>query len=428
MLIIKNETHCHISLSQIPDTGGEIPPTSREELDRLIEAGDWAAVGATATLLAAASDSQSLSSARSRTTDRSSAGSGSIDAARAAELDQLVDAGDWEGVVLAAAKYQTEASRNVEGIAGASVESSGDSMTGTGTDTGASPSMSTSVSDSPSKIAKRAEIRAEVEALVRRVVPEEIDNVDEMMNQFKGREEELIETLRTMQERAAAQKARAASQKAAKVKAKQTVQRGVVPGVKPAAQTIASPQSMPSTPGDSDISTFVSPDSLKEQRSALELAIERGDWDAVGRAAAMIGDQSVGSPNSEDFTALNRSIDSDIPKDRDKLTGEDRARAEALDEMINVGDWSGVVSKALVFSASPAKREATSKITDEEEEALQQAELWMQIAEQKKAEGATDSGAVDAAEWAIQRSLTQLKEADKKKPPARHSPDQEDEV
>jgi hypothetical protein len=36
--------------------------------------------------------------------------------------------------------------------------------------------------------------RAEVEDLVRRVVPDEIDNVDEMMLQFKGREEgELIQ-------------------------------------------------------------------------------------------------------------------------------------------------------------------------------------------------------------------------------------------
>lgn len=414
-----------LRLLQIPDSGDDIPPSSREELDRLIEAGDWAAVGATAALLAAASDSQSLSSSRSRATDRSSGGGGSIDAARAAELDQLVDAGDWEGVVLAAAKYQTEESSNIEGTVGASVESSGDSMTGTGT--GGSPSMSTSVSDSPSKIAKRAEIRAEVEALVRRVVPEEIDNVDEMMNQFKGREEELVETLRTMQERAAAQKARAASQKAAKVKAKQTVQRGVVPGAQAAAQKIASPQPVPGTPDSSEISAFISPESLKEQRSALELAIERGDWDAVGRAAAMIGDQSIGSPNSEDFTALNRSIDSDIPKERDQLSGEDKARAEELDDLINVGDWSGVVSKALMYSGSPEKKESKSKITDEEEEALQQAEFWMQIAEQKKAEGATDAGALDAAEWAIQRSLTQLKEADKKEPRTHHS-DEEDEV
>jgi hypothetical protein len=70
---------------------------------------------------------------------------------------------------------------------------------------------------------KRQEVRAEVEALVRRFVPEEIDNVDEMMNQFKGREEQLIETLRTMQPRAVAQKARAAGHKADKQEARRHV-------------------------------------------------------------------------------------------------------------------------------------------------------------------------------------------------------------
>ena len=75
---------------------------------------------------------------------------------------------------------------------------------------------------------KRAEIRVTVEELVRRVVPEEIDNIDEMMLQFKGREEELVETLRTMEERAVAQKARAQGHKAAKREARNTVQQGGV--------------------------------------------------------------------------------------------------------------------------------------------------------------------------------------------------------
>ena len=52
------------------------------------------------------------------------------------------------------------------------------------------------------------EIRNEVVALVERVVPEESDNVDEMLAQFKGREHELLETLRTMQERDIALKAK----------------------------------------------------------------------------------------------------------------------------------------------------------------------------------------------------------------------------
>jgi len=58
--------------------------------------------------------------------------------------------------------------------------------------------------------------RAEVEALVRRVVPDEMDNVDDIMVQFSGREEELIETLRSMQEKSIAQRARAAVQRSAK--------------------------------------------------------------------------------------------------------------------------------------------------------------------------------------------------------------------
>ena len=67
---------------------------SRDQLDQLIEAGDWAAVGATAALLAAASDSQSAQSMPRSGSMRSHQ---SADAGRAAELDQLVDAGDWEG-------------------------------------------------------------------------------------------------------------------------------------------------------------------------------------------------------------------------------------------------------------------------------------------------------------------------------------------
>ena len=59
--------------------------------------------------------------------------------------------------------------------------------------------------------------RAEVEALVRRVVPDEIDNVDDIMVQFSGREDELIETLRAMQEKSIAQRARAAVQRSARV-------------------------------------------------------------------------------------------------------------------------------------------------------------------------------------------------------------------
>lgn len=129
-----------------------------------------------------------------------------LDARRAAELDRLVDAGDWEGVVLSAAKYNAHDSR--DGKVYGSVVGAKDSNRNV-TDDGSFanfpanfPSVPKYISDAMSSSnLKRAEIRAEVESLVRQVVPEEIEYIDEMMLQFRGREEELLETLRAMQER-----------------------------------------------------------------------------------------------------------------------------------------------------------------------------------------------------------------------------------
>ena len=197
-------------------------------------------MGATAALLAAASDSQSYSSKSQRTgatgatPSKSGSSVSSLDAARAAELDHLVDAGDWEGVVLAAAKY--EAAEGTTGSRSGSVATDSDNRSGSITGSGASgtyPSVD-SRSSTRSKAMKRQELRAQVEDLVQRVVPEEINNVDEMMLQFRGREEELVETLRTMQERAVAQKARQGAQKAAKQQAKRTVNEARAAGVAPA--------------------------------------------------------------------------------------------------------------------------------------------------------------------------------------------------
>jgi hypothetical protein len=59
------------------------------------------------------------------------------------------------------------------------------------------------------------------------------------------------------------------------------------------------------------------------QRSALEVAIEAGDWVAVGEAAAMLSDTSV--------------------KDESTVRMENIAE---LDDMLNRGDWSGIVEAA----------------------------------------------------------------------------------
>jgi hypothetical protein len=414
-------------------------------------------------LLAAASDSHSgtsLSRAAGGTAHSRSRDSQSVDAARAAELDHLVDAGDWEGVVAAAAKFEAQAETGTASGTGSgtgsrssrthsSVESSGGSgsNTGTGTNTAGSPSIGTSLSDTASKAQKREEIRSEVEALVRRVVPEEIDNVDEMMNQFKGREEELVETLRTMQERAVAQKARAAGHRAAKTEARRSVQRtgGTMPPGS-VVQKVASLEIKEAASGtggiaaagigmaaastavllkanskeDADQKIGVQQKELVDARSALEDAIDAGDWEAVVEAAAMISDNSVASASTGEVDRLastNLSISTTgTGKSRDNLSGVNADRAAELDALIESGDWTGVVTVANRFNKSDKKdmSESTGMRSKEEEEALLEAELWMKIADQKKAEGAMDAGASDAAEWAIQRSLSQLRDAEKK--------------
>jgi len=47
---------------------------------------------------------------------------------------------------------------------------------------------------------KLYQVKEEIEELVKTVVPEEYDNLDEMLLQFRGREEELLKTLRTMRD------------------------------------------------------------------------------------------------------------------------------------------------------------------------------------------------------------------------------------
>lgn len=107
-----------------------------------------------------------------------------------------------------------------------------DSNTGTGTGTAVSTLASfttTSEALSSTRLKQIDGLRKEVEALVRHVVPEEMENVDEMMMQFAGREEELIETLRNMQERAIAQRARSTRHKAAQEEARRSCRKNCRP-------------------------------------------------------------------------------------------------------------------------------------------------------------------------------------------------------
>ena len=142
---------------------GPTPPVqgkvTRDDLNAAIEAGDWAVVGATAALLADSTNSEnSLSESEQQSSMRSvdssfldSVSSAGDSQNRSRELDRLVETGDWEGVVLAAAQFEGS-----------------DNATEEDTHYTSKSDMSTENSK------RRAEIREEVERLVKRVVPDEI--------------------------------------------------------------------------------------------------------------------------------------------------------------------------------------------------------------------------------------------------------------
>jgi len=231
---------------------------------------------------------------------------------------------------------------------------------------------------------KNAEQRAEVAALVRRVVPSEIHNVDEMMFQFRGREDELLETLRSMQERSVAQRARMESQRDARLKAKSSKQfswiksvdndsAGLPPVPKPLKvkqNQLHSYESMPNAQTQQNQRLF---DSIKgpfssqvesdhadesassrslgsllsggkktiDPRTALETAIEAEDWNAAGKAAARMCNASESSVGTSDLGSLGESTLSSRHSKSHRQPELVRARVVELDKLIEKGDWSG---------------------------------------------------------------------------------------
>lgn len=468
--------------SQTDTDAGLTLQSTYSELDQAIQKGDWAAVGVTAALLA----SQAYS-----TEDDSTAGSSkpkvqqkaSLNPQRAAELDALVEAGDWEGVVAAAAKFDAQEalrggsdsqvgsgsqhSRSIDSTSGGA--SVGGSSTGTGPsflsatgtiESTTSPSVGTiagmtATSDTAStrsKSRKLNEIRDEVETLVNAVVPEEADNVDEMMTQFRGREEELVETLRSMQERQVAQKARLESQKQAKRDAKAYVEtkqgqpetRGAIDNTgSPADEEWMEDIDNAGAPAQGELAaagagagailgivggTMEPPREEDEQQEAmamqeqLKIAIEREDWENVAEAASGLSGHTV------DINDDSRG-DSDSPSNAS-------VRSQEINSLVDKGDWDGVVAAASRYVESDTQKvnpNTTAEDTDssiedrrrrrqerlkEEEEALAQAEIWNAIAEQTRAESkleeesANVAGANLAAAWAIDRSLSALRKAE----------------
>eukprot|EP00581_Thalassiosira_minuscula_P028631 CAMPEP_0183754200 /NCGR_PEP_ID=MMETSP0739-20130205/3408_1 /TAXON_ID=385413 /ORGANISM="Thalassiosira miniscula, Strain CCMP1093" /LENGTH=810 /DNA_ID=CAMNT_0025990809 /DNA_START=26 /DNA_END=2458 /DNA_ORIENTATION=- len=86
------------------------------------------------------------------------------------ELDRMVAKGDWEGIVSIAFANRVNNERHV-----------------------------TSPNTEMLQYNETADIREEIESIITRIVPEESENIDEIMLQFVGREESLIEALWSME-------------------------------------------------------------------------------------------------------------------------------------------------------------------------------------------------------------------------------------
>ena len=101
--------------SSPPTSQGDLAPTG-DDIQAAIEKGDWAAVGATAAMLASSKRNKSNHRSdyeRPSGSDDSRASvedASSVDAARATEIDRLVESGNWDGVVAVAARYADDAS------------------------------------------------------------------------------------------------------------------------------------------------------------------------------------------------------------------------------------------------------------------------------------------------------------------------------
>jgi hypothetical protein len=254
------------------------------------------------------------------------------------------------------------------------------------------------------------------------VVPEEADNVDEMMTQFRGREEELVETLRSMQERQVAQKARLESQKQAKRDAKANVEQQRKQGKGGAVDNdgnTADEEWMQEFDSDAAGGSLAphKEDHEEEMKAQLKEAIENQDWQHVADAAQGLSGH-IFSPsrtgNEDDMTTTSN-------------------RSREMNDLVDRGDWDAVVAAASRYveadtrigqpavdssTAAEERRRRRQERLREEEEALAQADIWNAIAEQTRSAGAEEAkaeslaGADLAAAWAIDRSLNALNRAE----------------
>ncbi len=210
-----------VKVSHVPTQ--DSPPEKMNpfsELNEAIANEDWATVGAEAAIFA----SEPQPPIRRAKVEGSSSPSATLTdiSQKTDELDRLVEAGDWQAVVVTAASYDAEedANRSYQSKTSTQGSDTNDSFVSLVDNSSEGRSMDRSATTSGSQKERLQDIRAQVMELVRDVVPDEEQNVDEMMIQFKDREQELLETLISMKEKLVARNARVQSQKMARTNAR----------------------------------------------------------------------------------------------------------------------------------------------------------------------------------------------------------------
>jgi hypothetical protein len=169
------------------------------KLRRLIQVGDWEGVRRSAKTFSNEEKSVIGSTLSHQNWQGSASGTVLVDEPKAAELHRLIQVGDWEGVRRAATTFSSD-DKSFDGSRSSHQDSQGStnsiSIEGSATSaTRSATSTGTSMNLDP------AELRRQVEELLQQVAPEYIDKVDETLLRFKGREDELLKTLQTMQGR-----------------------------------------------------------------------------------------------------------------------------------------------------------------------------------------------------------------------------------
>lgn len=240
---------------------------------------------------------------------------------------------------------------------------------------------STTSSSSRERRRKNA-YRAEVEALVRRVVPDELSNVDDILIQFSGREQELIETLRAMQEKSIAQRARAAVQRSAKMEAGSTGRSGhdsigdessegissagksgrdmmdddeSIEGIETSDRTPSVATKDPSEHSayaDSENDEYSSSSGSRGGRTTT--SSRSGVTDSEYSDGQTYSTSKVSYDTSLASTGLSDAIDATdwraVGANAEKLRGDgvspQPSRSNGVDEMIDEGNWSGIIEAA----------------------------------------------------------------------------------